>query len=120
MEKLATPLLAGAVAATYNHLQESQSQYKTAMSFLRYGSIAAGANFLATMAAGFVLPEFHDPKLRNIQHIALGSAGTAFLNIVGQAQLQTPADLRTMHNGVAGAIGGGAAPILSNQVLTMF
>ena len=120
MEKIATPLLAGAVAAAYNHMNESQGQYKTAMSFLRYGGICAVANAASTMLTGFVLPEFHNERMRNIQHMALGAAGTSFLNVVAQSQLQSPQDLRTMHNAIAGGLGGGAAPILGHQLLTMF
>ena len=119
LDMIATPVLAGVIAAGYNTFSESDDTYKNAMAFGMYAAIAAGANFAATQAAKFILPEFHDQNLRNVQHMALGGVGTAFLNILGQATLQSPKDLRTLHNGIAGAIGGAAAPLVSHQVLSM-
>ena len=52
--------------------------------------------------------------------MVLGAASTALLNILGQATLQTPKDLRTIHNGIAGGIAGAASPMVSSQVLSMF
>ena len=120
LEKAVPPILAGLIAAGYNSAIESDSNFQSMRNFAMYAGIAAGANFLGTTGVAFILPEFSNVKLRNVQHMILGSASTALLNILGQATLQTPKDLRTIHNGIAGGIAGAASPMLSSQVLSMF
>ena len=120
LEKAVPPLLAGLIAASYNSAIESDSNFQSMRNFAMYAGIAAGANFLGTTGVGFILPEFSNEKLKNVQHIILGGAATALLNILGQATLQNPKDLRTIHNGIAGGIAGAASPMVSSQVLSMF
>ena len=120
LERFATPLLAGARAGTYNMMMEKDAQFSNMSSFARYGAIAAAANFLSNTATSFLIPEFHNANLRNLEKVGLSAAGTALLNILGQSRLASPKDFRTTHNAIAGALGGGAAPMVSHQVLTMF
>ena len=120
LEKAVPPVLAGLIAAGYNSAVEKDSNFQDMKSFAMYAAIAGGANFLGTTGVGFILPEFSNEKLKNVQHMVLGAASTAFLNILGQATLQNPKDLRTIHNGIAGGIAGAASPMVSSQVLSMF
>ena len=120
LAKVTPPLLAGLIAAGYNSAIESDSNFQSMKNFAMYAGIAAGANFLGTTGVGFILPEFTNEKLKNVQHMVLGGAATSLLNILGQATLQYPKDLRTIHNGIAGGIAGAAFPMVSSQVLSMF
>ena len=120
LAKVTPPILAGLLAAGYNSAIESDTNFQSMRNFAMYAGIAAGANFLGTTGVGFILPEFTNEKLKNVQHMVLGGAATALLNILGQATLQYPKDLRTIHNGIAGGIAGAASPMISSQVLSMF
>lgn len=117
---LALPAIyAGAVGGVYNYILETDPSYMNVSSVARYSALCGAAQFLASQATAMVLPEFSNPKLRQLENIGVGAATTAALNAIFQQMAGGnggKGDYRMRHNLIGGALAGGATPLVSNLI----
>lgn len=101
--------LAGTVGGAYNYLTETNPTYMNMDEYLRYAALVAGANLVGTKAVQYLIPNFKNQHLRNLEHILTSAGSTAATNLAAQYYLNS--DFRIPHNLIAGGLGGGSAPL---------
>ena len=100
--------LAGTVGGAYNYLTEANPTYMNMNEYFRYAALVAGANLVGTKAVQYLIPNFKNPHLRNLENVFTSAGSTAAANLAAQYYLNS--DLRIPHNLIAGGLGGGSAP----------
>ena len=112
MPMLAKHATAGAVGAGVNMFMSGDQA--DPMDLIRYAGVVAGSSFVTCRLSAMLIPEFDNPYLASVQKIALQSAGTGALNIIGQRYVNL--DLRIENSAIAGALGGGSGVLVASMI----